>query len=40
MCGRFYVDASMEKEIWGVVRELTRKEKVPTVGEVNHRILR
>ena len=34
MCGRFYVDASMEKEIWGVVRELTRKEKVPTVGEV------
>ena len=34
MCGRFYVDESMEKEIWGVVRELTRKEKVPTVGEV------
>ena len=34
MCGRFYVDESMEKELLGVVRELSRKEKVPTVGEV------
>ena len=34
MCGRFYVDESMEQELWDVVRELSRKEKVPTVGEV------
>ncbi len=34
MCGRFYVDESIENELWGVVRELSRKEKVPTVGEV------
>ena len=34
MCGRFYVDVSMEKEIWDVVHEPNRMEKVPSVGEV------
>lgn len=34
MCGRFYVDASMEKEIRDLAHGLNRKEKVTIVGEV------
>ena len=34
MCGRFYVDASMEKEIQDLAHGLNRKEKVTIVGEI------
>lgn len=34
MCGRFYVDEKMAKEIWNVVRDVDRRLKLPTIGEV------
>ena len=34
MCGRFYIDESMEKKIWEIVREVDRKLHFPTVGEI------
>ena len=34
MCGRFYVDEKMAREIWNVVRGVDRRLKLPTIGEV------
>lgn len=34
MCGRFYVDEKMTREIWDVVRGIDRRLKLPTIGEV------
>jgi len=34
MCGRFYVDEKIEKEIWNIVRDVDQRLKLPTVGEI------
>lgn len=34
MCGRFYVDEKIEKEIWNIVRDVDRRLRLPAVGEV------
>lgn len=34
MCSRFYVDEKTEKEIRSIVRDVDRKLRLPTVGEV------
>ena len=34
MCGRFYVDEKMAREIWNVVRGVDRRLKLSTIGEV------
>lgn len=34
MCGRFYVDEKTEKEIWSIVRDVDRRLRLPTVGDI------